>query len=323
MPRENDFALTGKLNPAKMLGNLRPRSGTSNQAWGRTSAIHIMDREGDSYALLFSLIAGSHRFVIRLNHNRRTVDVGEQSMKLTDAMNAAPVFCERTVPISRRRPPIGPRTQKVHPPREGRLAKLRFSAKQVEFRRPTPLWTTHPPSLTLNVVHVVEVETHGAEKPIEWLLVTAEPQTAKDIEAIVDAYRARWTIEEFFKALKTGCAFEKRQLESKQSLLNALAVFVPIAWRLLLLRTLAKNHPRAASTVAISSSQVEVLVAVSKGRIPTTAREAWLAIAALGGHIKNNGDPGWQVIGRGYEKLLVLEQGWLAGREAPARSDQS
>ena len=41
-----------------------------------------------------------------------------------------------------------------------------------------------------------------------------------------------------------------------------------------------------------------------------------MAIAALGGHIKNNGEPGWQVLGRGYEKLLVLEQGWIAGSGA-------
>jgi hypothetical protein len=34
-----------------------------------------------------------------------------------------------------------------------------------------------------------------------------------------------------------------------------------------------------------------------------------LAIAALGGHIKNNGDPGWLVLGRGYEDLLLLERG--------------
>jgi hypothetical protein len=38
-------------------------------------------------------------------------------------------------------------------------------------------------------------------------------------------------------------------------------------------------------------------------------RQAMLAVAQLGGHIKNNGDPGWLVLGRGYEELLVLEEG--------------
>jgi hypothetical protein len=46
-----------------------------------------------------------------------------------------------------------------------------------------------------------------------------------------------------------------------------------------------------------------------------------LAVAALGGHLKSNGDPGWLVLGRGMHDLLLLELGWRAREEA--RSDQS
>lgn len=53
-----------------------------------------------------------------------------------------------------------------------------------------------------------------------------------------------------------------------------------------------------------------------------TARQAMLAVAALGGHLKSNGDPGWLVLGRGMHDLLLLELGWRA-REEAARSDQS
>ena len=35
-----------------------------------------------------------------------------------------------------------------------------------------------------------------------------------------------------------------------------------------------------------------------------------LGIAGLGGHIKNNGDPGWIVLGRGLDKLLAFEEGY-------------
>jgi hypothetical protein len=91
------------------------------------------------------------------------------------------------------------------------------------------------------------------------------------------------------------------------------------------LRTLAKTQPTTPAASVLSTSQVEVLVATSKGKVSgkPTSREAFMAIAALGGHIKNNGEPGWQVLGRGYEKLLVLELGWLAARDAGGRSDQS
>jgi hypothetical protein len=56
-------------------------------------------------------------------------------------------------------------------------------------------------------------------EPICGYLVTNEPiTTKKQVAAVVDAYRTRWVIEELFKALKTGCQFEKRQLESYAAL---------------------------------------------------------------------------------------------------------
>ena len=133
----------------------------------------------------------------------------------------------------------------------------------------------------------------------------------------MDCYRARWVIEEFFKALKTGCQYEKRQLESAESLLNALAIFAPVAWRLLLLRHLARSQAKASATAALTPKQLEVLRAVARRPLPThpNAREAMLAVAALGGHLKSNGDPGWLVLGRGMHDLLLLELGWRAREE--------
>jgi hypothetical protein len=37
-----------------------------------------------------------------------------------------------------------------------------------------------------------------------------------------------------------------------------------------------------------------------------TNHEVYLALAALGGHLRSNGPPDWIVLGRAYEKLLVL-----------------
>ena len=37
-------------------------------------------------------------------------------------------------------------------------------------------------------------------------------------------------VEEFFKALKTGCAYETRQLRTYDALVVALMIFLPIAW---------------------------------------------------------------------------------------------
>jgi len=43
-----------------------------------------------------------------------------------------------------------------------------------------------------------------------WSLITTEPIDIRaQIEFNVDAYRIRCGIEDFFKALKTGCQFER------------------------------------------------------------------------------------------------------------------
>ena len=49
---------------------------------------------------------------------------------------------------------------------------------------------------------------------IEWFLLTNLPVDSDEaIASSVDCYRARWTIEELIKALKTGCQSERRQLK--------------------------------------------------------------------------------------------------------------
>jgi len=283
-------------------------------------AIHVMDREGDAYELLSRMHAGKLGFVVRAAHDRRVL--GDLPM-LSDVLGALKQECEREVPLSRRIGSSMPRGRAQHPPRHSRVARLAFSASRVEFERPRYALNELLPSISLNVVHVTEVDPPPGEKPVEWILFTSESiASVADILRVVDVYRARWVIEEFFKALKTGCAIEERELESFHALENALALFVPIAWRLLLLRNLSRQSGDVAANVALTTTQLEVLRAVSKKPLSAapTAREALLAIAALGGHIKNNGDPGWQVLARGYHDLLLLEVGWLA--RGP-RCDQS
>jgi hypothetical protein len=161
-------------------------------------------------------------------------------------------------------------------------------------------------------VRVHEKHPGRGVDPVEWRLVTSEPiETVEDVAGIVDGYRARWLIEEYFRALKQGCAYEKRQLESKHALLNALAVFAPIAWQLLALRQLSRDQADLPAGAVLSPMKLTVLQRHPDVRLRpnATIRDAMLAIAALGGHIKNNGDPGWQVLGRGFEDLLLLERG--------------
>jgi hypothetical protein len=133
----------------------------------------------------------------------------------------------------------------------------------------------------------------------------------------IHIYRARWIVEEFFKALKTGCQFEKRQLESFHSLTNALALFLPLATRLLALRSAARSAPKAPCT-ALSERQIRLLRAHTARPIDArpTNEQACLALAELGGHLRSNGPPGWMILGRAFERLLILELGWIARENA-------
>jgi hypothetical protein len=284
---------------------------------GRCPVIHVMDREGDSYDLWAELATAKSRFVIR-NSRKRVLEDGRL---LLDAISQAKTVVEREVQLSGRRARNDLFNRKRNPARETRLARLAISAETVEISRPLMCEQSLPATLRLNFVHVREIDTNGKEPPVDWVLATTESiDTVADIERVVDIYRSRWVIEEYFKALKTGCEFEKRQLESEHTLSNALAVLVPIAWQLLLLRSLARTDDQAPAAAALNKTQLTILASVSK-KLPRepTVRQALLAVAALGGHIKNNGEPGWMVLGRGLQHLLALEQGWKIAR----RSDQS
>ena len=273
---------------------------------GQVQAIHVADREGDQFSLLQALSDASRPFVIRSFQDRRLVEGDE--VRLRTAARAAKVTFRREVPLSPRPKLFGPKGER-HPARRFRIARLSFAATTVELKRS---------SLSLNVIHVFERKPPPGQPAVEWFLLTNLPiDNDEKIGFAVDCYRTRWAIEEYFKALKTGCQFEKRQLESAHSLLNALAILAPVAWRLLLLRHLARAPKPGPASNALTTKQLQVLRAVAKKPLPPklNARDAMLAVAKLGGHLKNNGDPGWLVLGRGMHDLLLLELGWRAREE--------
>ncbi|MEI9936969.1 MAG: hypothetical protein WDO69_07075 [Pseudomonadota bacterium] len=124
-------------------------------------------------------------------------------------------------------------------------------------------------------------------------------------------------------APKTGCDFESRQLQDYEGLVNLLATFAPSAYHLLLIRSEARRDPDRPALSVISEDQLEVLRALGRRPLPDapTTRDVYLAIAALGGHIKYAPDPGWKTLASGYEKLITLTEGWRAAK-LQLRSDQ-
>lgn len=276
--------------------------------------IHVADREADIYRLLAEMVTADQRFIIRAVQDRMVEIAEEDLAPLFKVARETRATFTTEVPLSRngKRP-----VPSKHPVRPARMATLSFAALPVRIRRPAKFAKGLPPLLEMNAVHVYELGAPKGQPPVEWLLLTSEPiVTREDVERVVEGYRTRWTIEEYFKAVKTGCAFEKRQLESFHALSNLLAYTLVVAYALLLMRALSRTGRSWPATEVLSDSEIEVLRRLEKPKLSAdaTLREALMAIAALGGHIKNNGDPGWQVLSRGWQRLRDYEAGFRLAR---------
>jgi len=313
-----------QINHERWLAHVEKANATDS----KERLVHVMDREADDYLLFAWFVAQSARFVIRLQYDRCLVaDSVDKPEKIREALARAERVVEREVALSPRNGGNrGGKERRVHPVRSGRLARLSISATTVHLQRPTyRAQGSAPRSLELRAVRVWEQDPPAGEPAVEWMLLTSETiTTADDALRVVDWYRARWVIEEFFKALKTGCAIEKRQLETFAALSNAVAFFGPMAWQLLLLRHQAQNAPDTDATTALPANLLRILPHIARKPLSATptAREVFLAIAALGGHLKRNGEPGWQTLARGFEKLRDAAVIWDLALRA-TRSDQS
>jgi hypothetical protein len=295
---------------------------------GCRQVCHIADREGDSYAFLGAMVRRGCSFVVRVNHDRKVGDpddLTQQWLPLKERVRGLEGMLEREVMLSARQGSSAPRASRSHPSRRARPARLKFTATSVVLRRPRYLEDPIPATLTLNVVHVSEPQPPPDEPAVEWLLFTTLPcDTESQVATVVDAYRSRWTTEEFYKALKTGCVYESREFQSLHALLVILAMTLPIAVELLWMRSRAREQPNAPATEILTGRQLEILRTLGSRPIPTppTARAALWAVAGLGGHQKNNGDPGWLVLHRGMVKLLAYEAAWEVGFAAGRKDRQ-
>ena len=78
-----------------------------------------------------------------------------------------------------------------------------------------PFWEAKPPA--------------GVE-PLDWILLTSVPtQTLEEIRTRRDWYACRWMIEDYHKAMKSGCGIEELQMTSLHGLSNAIALLSVLA----------------------------------------------------------------------------------------------
>ena len=153
--------------------------------------IHVCDREGDIYELYANALPTGKNFLIRIMHNRNTVD----TMKLMEQIRLVKPQGSVLVEI--------PRDSRRNIPE--REVKLSVSYQKIGIKRPKSSSKDLPETLSINII---SLRGHGQDdlEPIEWLLATNEEiNSVEKAFEYVGYYVQRWKIERFHHVLKSGC----------------------------------------------------------------------------------------------------------------------
>lgn len=191
---------------------------------------------------------------------------------------------------------------RTRPNQPARIAKIEVSCGRVFMPLPkhkSPWLRSHSPKpIAMNVVRVREVDAPEGVEPIEWILYTSLPvDTFAKVWLVLEYYEARWLVEEFHKALKSGTNVKKRQLKDTPRLEPMVALMSVVAVRLLKLKTLAKTEPDRPARTVVPMLWLQMLKAVRRNlrRVhDLTIYEFYREVAKHGGFLgrKSDGEPG-------------------------------
>jgi hypothetical protein len=235
-------------------------------------------------------------FRIRAKCNRRLATAAAQSY-LWEEMAAARPLGRMTFKLSRQAD------------RVPRRVTLTVRARPVTFqgaRRPGG----RLPPVQVWAVYAKELKPPKGEEPLEWLLLTSVPiEGFAGACTVVHWYRCRWEIELFFRVLKQGCQIERLRLETDHRLLNALAIYLIIAWRIQTITMMGRAYPDASCGVVFEPREWQTIYMMQyqspPPAQPPSLRDTVRALAQLGGFLARTGDgePGIKSIWQGYQRL--------------------
>jgi hypothetical protein len=152
---------------------------------GATAVTVLGDRESDIFALYASAAEQHFHVIARSMHDRKLAD-RTGLYAASDAIAA----------VDRRDVQLPARAQ-----RPARSAQLELRFGTIELARPQTKLLRHlPESLSLAVVDVREVNAGPGVEPLHWRLLTSHLlASAEDAWRIVEWYKQRWIIEQFFQ----------------------------------------------------------------------------------------------------------------------------
>ena len=271
---------------------------------GEVTWKRVGDREADIYEHLRRCQAYGHGFVIRACQDRVLEDpqTGGHGGRLFAAVREAAVLGQFQLQL------------RARPGQKARRARLSVASVRVCLR--SPQRPGHSPgalpAVACYALRVVEAHPPKGVKPLEWILLCdTEADTYELALESALMYATRWLIEEFHKALKTGCGAERLQLGTGHGLFAAISIMSLVALRLIHLKEVVRIHPQAAAQESgLDSFELQVLQA-RLARPLGTVRDVALAIGRLGGHLNRKGDgmPGWMTLWQGMSQLRLLVEG--------------
>jgi hypothetical protein len=217
----------------------------------QTMVVVCGDRESDHMDLYDrSTVAPPNLwFLVRLQHDR----ILTSEAKLFQALSLQPLGGTMEVKIPRR---------SGQPARTATL-ELRWAALEIVPPRVGCKNSWGP--ITLHALEAKEIGAPAGVEPIAWVLLSDwKIEGLKTARRLVRWYGLRWGIECWHQVLKDGCGVEKRQMKSAQALIRPLVLDMMVAWRILLLCRLGKNHPHLPASVLYSPEELAVLEVLKK-----------------------------------------------------------
>ena len=281
-----------------------------------TQCVLVSDSEADIYEVFSEPRQTSHRrpleLLIRGCQDRATDAIGK---KILDQVRATEVLQRMTIGVSARQAKIKVETRKRAKSRSERTAEMEVRACSVTLRPPYRP-DRKLPAVTLHVVLVEEVAPPEGEDAIQWMLLTTLPiDQAEQVTAVIDYYCGRWPIETFFKILKSGCRIEERQFEVLSREMNAIAVYLIVAWRIQLLCHLGRDCPEMDCDTVFEDAEWKAVYMVATDQEPPAKAPALNTmiriIASLGGYVsRKTTEPGYQTLWIGMQRMRDLAWGY-------------
>jgi hypothetical protein len=271
----------------------------------------VSDRESDIYEHFARRPSNVHLIVRACQNRKIETDDVDQIELLFDHVDSLPEQGRFEVKIP------------AAPGRKARTAEIAVRFSRVALCKPLHGAAPDlPATIALNMVDVRETSVPEDGKPVHWRLLTTHAVTdLGEARRIVDLYRMRWAIEEFFHTLKTaGFDIEAADIGNPQAMIKFVVAATIAAVTVMQLVKARDGTTGQSFADAFDPADQPILEAISTQLEGKTERQknphprgslafAGWVIGRLGGWTGYYGKPGPRVMRQGLDDFQRIKYG--------------